>query len=134
MHNCSLSAATEKTWLIVWAWFSHWASKSFYIFRFVVFFVLFYSSRENTSVIVMWASFYAALKRPQASEDGLHYGQEIISLVIIFTVIWQYLKTSWSLLKSSTRRFTYNRISLWINVTVFWNDCKNSKEWHSLLP
>ena len=116
---------------IVWPWFSHWASKNFYSFRFVVF-VLYFSPKENTSVIVMWASFYAALKRPQASEDGLHYGQEIISLVIIFTVIWQSLKTLWSLLRSSTMRFIWNRISLWINVTVFWNDYKNSKEWHSL--
>ncbi|XP_015766711.1 PREDICTED: CAS1 domain-containing protein 1-like [Acropora digitifera] len=53
--------------------------------------------RENTSVIVMWASFYAALKRPQASEDGLHYGQEIISLELdlIFNYYCnQYLQVS----------------------------------------
>ncbi|XP_074628505.1 N-acetylneuraminate (7)9-O-acetyltransferase-like [Acropora palmata] len=52
---------------------------------------------ENTSVIVMWASFYAALKRPQASEDGLHYGQEIISLELdlIFNYYCnQYLQVS----------------------------------------
>ena len=36
---------------------------------------------ENSSVIVMWASYNSARQRPQASLDGLHYGTEIIALV-----------------------------------------------------
>ena len=41
-----------------------------------------FSPRENSSITVMWTSFYAASKRPEATSDGLHYGESITTLVI----------------------------------------------------
>ena len=41
-----------------------------------------FSPRENSSVTVMWTSFYAASKRLEATSDGLHYGESITTLVI----------------------------------------------------
>ncbi|XP_068751421.1 N-acetylneuraminate 9-O-acetyltransferase-like isoform X2 [Montipora capricornis] len=52
---------------------------------------------ENSSVIVMWASYNSARQRPQASLDGLHYGTEIIALELdlIFNYYCnQYLQVS----------------------------------------
>ncbi|KAM7442313.1 N-acetylneuraminate 9-O-acetyltransferase [Porites harrisoni] len=53
--------------------------------------------RENSSITVMWTSFYAASKRPEATSDGLHYGESIttLELDLIFNYYCnQYLQVS----------------------------------------
>lgn len=53
--------------------------------------------QKNSSVTVMWASFSAAYKRPDASTDGLHYGKAIttLELDLIFNYYCnQYLQVS----------------------------------------
>ena len=52
--------------------------------------VVCFSPRENSSVTVMWSSYYAAKKKPETSTDGLHYGQSITTLVINCSVVQYY--------------------------------------------